>query len=189
METTALIVVDVQLGFDDPYWGPGNNPGAEERIERLVRAWEERGWPLVVVRHDSVEPRSPLRPDRPGNELKPFLRGRGAVTVSKHMHSAFHGTPDLDQWLRAQGVERVAVTGITTNHCCETTARVASDLGYDVTFVWDATRTFDRGAPDGSVVAADELMMTTRTNLADEFARVVDTETVLADLPGPAPAA
>ena len=188
MTTTALIVVDVQLGFDDPSWGRSSNPEAEQRIDRLVRAWEERGWPVVVIRHDSIEPDSPLRPDRPGNELKAFLHGKGSVTVSKHAHSAFHGSPDLHGWLREHGIDRVAVTGITTNHCCETTARVACDLGYDVTFVWDATRTFDRAAPDGTVVAADQLMTMTRTNLADEFARVLDTDAVLAELPSPAPA-
>lgn len=175
----ALIVVDVQQGFDDPCWGESSNPGAEGSIERLVREWEDRGWPLVVVRHDSTEPASPLRPDRPGNALKPFLTGRGDLVVSKNVHSAFHGDPDLHGWLQQRGISEVAVVGITTNHCCETTARVACDLGYDVTFVWDATRTFDRSAPDGTVIPADQLMLITRTNLADEFAHVVDTETFI----------
>jgi nicotinamidase-related amidase len=178
----ALIVVDVQQGFDDPCWGESSNPGAEGAIERLVREWEDRGWPLVVVRHDSVEPVSPLRPDRPGNALKPFLTGRGDLIVSKNVHSAFHGDPDLHGWLQQRGIGEVAVVGITTNHCCETTARVACDLGYDVTFVWDATRTFDRSAPDGTVIPADQLMLITRTNLADEFAHVVDTETYIGTL-------
>ena len=178
----ALIVVDVQVGFDDPYWGVSSNPGAEQSIERLTREWENRGWPLVVVRHDSVEPASPLRPDRPGNALKPFLAGRGDLTISKNVHSAFHGDPDLHGWLTRRGVHEVAIVGITTNHCCETTARVACDLGYDVSFIWDATRTFDRKTPDGETVPADQLMLITRTNLDGEFARVVDTKTFLGSL-------
>ena len=156
----ALIVVDVQHGFDDPVWGPGNNPAAEERIARLLDAWEASGDPIVIVRHDSVEPASPLRPGRPGNALKPFVADRGDVLV-------------------AHDVASVVVCGITTNHCCETTSRVACDLGYEVTFVWDATRTFDRAAPGGSTVTADELTLVTRANLDTEFARVTDTDTLL----------
>ena len=182
MADIALIVIDVQEGFDDPSWGDSSNPGAEQSIERLTLEWENRGWPLVVVRHDSVETASPLRPDRPGNALKPFLTGKGDLTVSKNVHSAFHGDPDLHGWLKQQGVNEVAIVGITTNHCCETTARVACDLGYAVTFIWDATRTFDRNAPDGTVIPADQLMLITRTNLAGEFAEVVDTETFLTAL-------
>ena len=41
----------------------------------------------------------------------------------------------------------MTVCGITTNHYCETTARMAGNLGYDPAFVLDATRTFDRVGP------------------------------------------
>ena len=71
------------------------------------------------------------------------------------------------------------VCGITTNHCCETTARVGGNLGYDVLFVLDATHTFDRMAPDGSTVTADDLARVTATNLHGEFATVVGTADLL----------
>ena len=62
------------------------------------------------------------------------------------------------------------------NHCCETTARVGRNLGHDVWFVVDATHTFDRRAPDGQVVTADELARVTAANLHGEFATVVTTD-------------
>ena len=178
----ALIVVDVQDGFDDPAWGERNNPGCEPNVAALADRWEQLGWPLVIVRHDSVEPQSPLRPELPGNRLKEFLRGRGDLLVTKSVHSAFHGAPDLHDWLTERGIAAVAVCGITTNHCCETTARVACDLGYRVTFIGDATATFDRRAPSGEVIDADTLARTTYANLAGEFAEVRDTDSVLAGL-------
>ncbi|MDQ6874231.1 MAG: isochorismatase family protein [Actinomycetota bacterium] len=73
-----------------------------------------------------------------------------ALSISKQVHSAFYGEPDLHQWLQAQGLRSVAVSGITTDHCCETTTRMAGDLGYDTYLVLDATHTFDRRHPDGS---------------------------------------
>lgn len=71
------------------------------------------------------------------------------------------------------------VCGITTNHCCETTARVGGNLGHDVLFVLDATHTFDRTGPDGATMTADELARATATNLHGEFATVVATADLL----------
>ena len=82
---------------------------------------------------------------------------------------------------------RAVVCGITTNHCCETTARVGGNLGYDVLFALDATHTFDRTAPDGSTVSADELARVTATNLHGEFATVVSTADLVDDEDASAP--
>lgn len=179
----ALVVVDVQRGFADAaYWGPRNNPDCEANIARLVRRWRAAAAPIVVVRHDSVEPASPLRPGQPGNDLRPEVPDDPGLLVTKSVNSAFHGSPDLDQWLRGNDLTGIVVCGITTNHCCETTARVGGNLGYDVLFALDATHTFDRAAPDGTVVPADTLASITATNLAGEFATIVST----ADLAGSA---
>ena len=73
--STALIVIDVQHGFDDPRWGRRNNPACEQNIARLLSAWHLRGEPLAFVRHDSREPGSPLAPGQPGNALRPEVSG------------------------------------------------------------------------------------------------------------------
>ena len=57
---TALIVVDVQRGFDDAaYWGPRNNAGCETNVGILIEGWRARELPIVFVRHDSAEVREP----------------------------------------------------------------------------------------------------------------------------------
>ena len=181
----ALLVVDAQVGFEDPTWGSRNNPSCDANIRSLLDAFTRSGRPVVYVRHDSREPGSPLAPGTPGNELKPYLDSfRPNVLVSKSVNSSFHGEPDLDDWLRRVGVSMIVVTGITTNHCCETTSRVGGNLGYDVVFVLDATHTFDRQGPDGSWMTADQLARATATNLHGEFATVVSTQEVLAALEG-----
>lgn len=180
MDRTALVVVDVQQGFDSPWWGPRNNPACDANIEALVAAFAGSGRPVVHVRHESANPESPLHPQQPGNRLKPYLdRFDPDLVVTKSVNSSFHGEPDLDAWLRGQGLTGIVVVGITTNHCCETTARVGGNLGYDVSFVLDATHTFDREGPDGSVLTADELARATATNLHGEFATVVTTRQLL----------
>ncbi|AXE24756.1 cysteine hydrolase [Streptomyces globosus] len=187
-ENTALVVVDVQKGFDDAaYWGPRNNPAADGNIASLITAWKDTGRPVVFVRHDSVSPGSPLRAGSAGNAFKDYVearRGSGAgleLLVTKSVNSAFYGTPDLDAWLREAGITRIVLAGIQTNMCVETTARMAGNLGYDVLFALDATHTFDLTGPDGRPVTADDLARATAASLhGGGFARVVDTAALTA---------
>ncbi len=176
----ALIVVDVQKGFEDPVMGPRNNPAAEENVAALIAAWRERGEPVVFVRHDSHEHGSPLAVGTPGNDFKDVVSGAPDLLVSKQVHSAFHGDPSLQAWLDERGIGAIAVCGIMTNFCCETTARVGCDLGYDVRFVIDATHTFDDEGPGGDTATADEISRFTAITLDGEFAQVVRTADVVA---------
>jgi len=182
VQPSALIVVDVQRGFDDPAWGPRDNPDCEANVGRLLAAWRERGHPVVFVRHDSTEDGSPLAPEQPGNEFKDVIEGEPDLLVAKSVNSAFYGDPDLHAWLREREIGALAICGITTNHCCETTARMAGNLGYDVSFCLDATCTFDRAGPDGVVIPAAELSRATAASLHGEFATVLGTDELLASL-------
>jgi nicotinamidase-related amidase len=148
-------------------------------VAALISAWRHRRAPMVFVRHDSKTSGSPLAPDTLGNGFKDVVSGEPDVLVTKRVHSAFSGSPDLDAWLRSGAVSDVAICGITTNHCCDTMARAASDLGYRVLFVLDATHAFDQLGPDGSVIRADDVYRMTGASLEGEFARVVSTGDVL----------
>ncbi len=182
--TTALIVIDVQRAFDEPYWGKRNNPEAEANIALLLDGWRAAGQPVILVRHDSVKATSPLAPGNPGNAFKPVLDGvEPALVFGKKVNSAFHGDVDLDAWLRDHDIDAIVLAGIQTNMCVETTARVGENLGHRVTLAIDATFTFDLAGPDGSVLTADELARATATNLhGGGFARVITTKDVLAEL-------
>lgn len=184
LDRLALLVVDVQRGLDDAsYWGPRNNPACESNIAVLLAAWRTHQRPVVFVRHNSTEPASPLRPGQPGNDFKAVVTGQPDLLVTKTVNSAFYGTPDLDAWLRANDLDGFVLSGITTNHCCETTARMGGNLGHRVLFALDATHTFDRAALDGTVVPADELARVTAANLHGEFATVVHAAQLVAAQP------
>ena len=169
----ALLVVDVQRGFDAPELGQRDNPEAEENVAKLIAAWRRRGDPIVIIQHDW--PGGPLERGTPGFELKDAVDGDADLRIVKTVHSSFHGDVDLDAWLREREIDAIAVCGIQTNFCCETTARIGCDLGYDVWFVLDATHTFDDVGPDGEVVPAADIARMTGINLQDEFAQVVTT--------------
>src|ERR671912_2118480 len=166
--TTALLVIDVQRGFDDAsFWGPTANPDCEANVARLIDAWGAAGEPIVVIRHDSQSPHSPLHPDNPGNALvDPVAAVAPALVVRKNVNSAFYGDEDLHAWLTGRGIRRLVLCGIQTNMCVETTARMGGNLGYDVTVPLDATHTFGLEGPGGVRLSADELARATAVNLA-----------------------
>jgi nicotinamidase-related amidase len=174
--STALVVIDVQKGFDDAsYWGPRNNPDCEANIGELIDGWRAQNWPIVYVRHDSTTLSSPLAPTGKGNQFKEVLKGKPDLLVVKNVHSAFYGDPDLDAWLKQHGISGVAICGIQTNMCCETTARMASDLGYEMLFVADATHTFDLATETKKVYRAREIARYTMLTLEADFGKVVRT--------------
>ncbi|GLX22846.1 cysteine hydrolase family protein [Streptomyces lavendulae] len=181
---SALLVIDVQKGFDDTsFWGKRDNPDAEGNIAALMDAWQEAGRPVVLVRHASLRPGSVLAPDHPGHAFKDFVedrRGQEALLVTKTVNSSFYGTPDLAEWLTRSGIRQLVVTGIQTNMCVETTARMAGNLGYEVLVPLDATHTFDLAGPGGLSLTAAELATATAVNLqGGGFARVLTTAEVL----------
>ena len=181
MKATALLLIDVQRAFDDPAWGPRNNPEAEANLVKLLAAFRAAGRPVIHVKHDSTEPGSTLRPDRPGNALKPGMEPRaGEPLFAKTVNSAFIGT-GLEAHLRDRGIEGLVLGGFITNHCVSTTARMAANLGFRTTLVADACATFDF-RDSGGLIPAETMHRIGLAELRGEFAEILDTEDVLARL-------
>ncbi|THD83239.1 MAG: isochorismatase family protein [Phenylobacterium sp.] len=178
----ALLVVDVQSGFDDPAWGRRNNPAAEANVAAAIAAWRAADGRVIHIHHDSPEPTSVLRPGAPGNAPKPEAQpAPGEPIYRKRVNSAFIGT-SLEADLRQLGVEALAIVGLTTNHCISTTARMAGNLGFETFVLADATAAFDRPHLDGRLRPAEEVHEAALSDLAGEFAHVVDTRSVLVAL-------
>ncbi|MDG4790952.1 isochorismatase family protein [Micromonospora sp. WMMD1102] len=186
MTSRALVVIDVQESFRQrEIWSVTSNPEIAERVRRLTEAFRAAGDLVVWVLH--TEPGT-------GNVFDPalgFVRlmdglepGPGEPVLHKTSHNAFT-TTNLQQLLTQAGVLEVAVCGIRTEQCVETTARLASDLGYQVTFVTDATATNPiehPDAPPGRTLAeiladprtlgVDEIVARTEYALAGRFATI-----------------
>ena len=179
MSAPTLIVIDVQRAFDDPAWGERNNPDAEVRIAQAIAGWRERDAPLIHVRHRSAEPEGTFIPGTDAFEFKPEAQPLdGEPVITKDVNSAFIGT-DLEERLRSDGVTSVALVGLTTDHCCSTTARMAANLGFDTWVLGDAMATFARHTPDGELIGAQEMHRTALASLHDEFAEVLSTDEAL----------
>ena len=166
---SALVVVDVQESFRQrSSWEAVSDPDVADKVNRLVRAARDSGDLVVWVLHAEPGTGNVFDPAHGHVRLMDGLVDPGDEPVLvKTVHNAFT-TTDLQQRLDEQGIRHVVVCGIRTEQCCETTARLASDLGYDVTFVVDATATMPiehPEAPEGRTVA--EVLADPRTLSAD----------------------
>jgi nicotinamidase-related amidase len=175
----TLLVVDVQVGFEDPIWGVRNNPRAELNIARLLAFWRQTRRPVIFVRHDSTLSASPLRPRQRGNNFKPQVAPLPNETViPKSVNAAFIGT-GLEAELRRLGSPMLVLTGLTTNHCVSTTARMAANLGFPTIVVADATAAFARRGIDGRMRPAADVHDGALSDLQGEFATILETGALL----------
>jgi nicotinamidase-related amidase len=182
----ALVVIDVQESFRQrPNWAASSNPEIAKQVATLTEAFRAAGDLVIWVLH--IEPGT-------GDVFDPalgFVRlmdglepAPGEPTLYKTAHNAFT-TTNLQQVLTTQGIGELAVCGIRTEQCVETTARLASDLGYVVTFVVDATATTPiehrdapPGRPLGEILAdprtlpTDQIVARTEYALAGRFAAI-----------------
>lgn len=179
---SCLIVIDVQESFRQrPYFTDTDLLAYLSAQNDLINGCIARGVPVVRVFHSD----GPDVPEnafsktsghvRPLEGLAPF---DAAATFTKSRHSALVGT-GLDVWLTQHGVQRLIVSGIRTEQCCETTTRHASDLGWEVDYVTDATLTWDMVQPDGQTLTAADIKTRTATVLQGRFATLCTVQQAL----------
>jgi nicotinamidase-related amidase len=179
---TCLIVIDVQESFRQrPYFDAKDFPAYVEAQNALIDGCLLLGLPIVRVLHAD----GPRTADNPfaieSGFVKPLAELRqfdAAATFQKARHSALVGT-GLDVWLTENGVQRLIISGIRTEQCCETTTRHASDLGWLVDYCLDATLTWDMPQADGSVLSAADIKTRTATVLQDRFASICSVQQAL----------
>ena len=181
LTTVALLVIDVQMEFAFRAIAglPRTTPMAEANITLLLEAFRTAGGRLIHVHHHSHEDGSPFTAGQHGAEVQAIARPlTGEAVYIKHVNSAFIGT-SLEADLRRDGVQQLVLCGGTANHCVETTARMAGNLGFDVLYVADAVWAYGNTGPDGREHSAADVLSATLSNLHGEFATVVKTDDIL----------
>ncbi len=180
---SALMVIDVQRSFTQrPYWTDAELPRFIERLQQLIDRCERQGAPILQVFHveEGDGPSNPFSRRSGLVEQMPQLRIAPTAVFTKSVHSAMFAInaegQTVDDWLRKHGLDRVIISGIRTEQCCETTARHASDLGYAVSYAIDATLTFPMTSRSGRSYTAAEIMERTELVLAGRFADVLRVE-------------
>ncbi|MCG7561366.1 isochorismatase family protein [Pseudoalteromonas sp. McH1-42] len=178
----ALLVIDTQDSFyHTPYWSVRDIPDFQHNLTQLIGAFQRNQWKVVKILHSREDVAdSPFNPASGFVKPMAFLDTQFDKTFYKSVHNAFTDT-GLATWLKRAKIDCVVISGIRTEQCCETTARIASDLGFDVEFVTDATLTFDmQHQPSGKQFSAQAIKTRTELVLAERFATVHRTRDYLA---------
>ncbi|MGZ2369429.1 cysteine hydrolase family protein [Ancylomarina sp. YFZ004] len=177
----ALLLIDLQKGFDDEaYWGGNrNNKDAEEKAAQILAKWRKLELPIYHIIHSSQDPNSLLHQSHSGFEICDQVKPvDGEPVIIKNVNSGFIGT-DLKERLDNEGITHLVIVGLTTNHCISTTTRMAGNYGFETILIEDATATFDRVGIHGEKYTSEIIHQTTLANLKDEFAEILNTDQLL----------
>ena len=185
IDSSALLVIDVQDSFKVPgRWERRSTPNFEANLTALIEGYRRSNLPVIWVMHSDTDPG--WRTTDPGYKLMDFLdRFPEEPLLHKTSRNAFT-TTDLQRRLTQLGVRRLAITGMQTEQCCETTARVAADMGYDVDFVTEATMTFPIPLKNfdwaGDALPVEAVIERTEYALRHRFARIATVREMLDQL-------
>lgn len=170
---SALIVVDVQESFRArDSWAEASTPDIADRVNLLAEAARRKGHSVVWILHTEPGTGTVFDPESGHVRLMSELKAlEDEPVLYKTSHNSFT-TTNLQQLLVSKGVTEVTICGIRTEQCCETTARVASDLGYSVNFVTEATAT-QPITRNGVTLSNEDIMQRTEFALDGRFARIL----------------
>lgn len=177
----ALLVIDVQDSFKAlPRWQQRNNPAFEANVLRLIERFRAAGEPVIYFLHSDEDEHFSV--GSPAYRLMDFLAPRdGEPLLHKTSRNCFT-TTNLLQLLLHRQVGRVTICGIQTEQCCETTARIAADLGFEVDFVTEATLTFPIPKtldPNSESLPVEAVVERTEYALRRRFARICTVDDAL----------
>ena len=173
-KTSALLIIDMQNAFLEPGTLLEAPSGRDiiARLAKLIEVCRELGVPVIWVRLDSNAPYGGLLLDKYPSlrEQRVLFKGTHSFEffpdlpapreneyhIVKHKYDAFHGT-DLNTLLRNIGADTLIITGVTTNCCCESTARSAFEHDYKVAFTSDGTAAFEARLHEATLDTVREL--------------------------------
>lgn len=195
---TALLVIDMQNAFCEPtgaFYNEQTKP-VKEKIKQLVSTAREKGLLIIYLRHvvrqmgnlsNRLKEMLPsvdqvlIDGSRPAAIVDDLAPREGELIVNKPHFGGFTGT-DLDEILRANGIDTLIICGTVTNVCCDTTARQAVERQYKVIFLSDATAANDKPDLGWGPVKAEEFQRVTLTTLASVFCQISTTDEVIREM-------
>jgi nicotinamidase-related amidase len=181
--TTALVLIDLQNDYFPG--GAMELVGAEDAVAQarvLLEAFRARALPIVHIQHFAKRPDATFfLPGTPGVNfhvaVEPLV---GETVITKHFPSSFRETTLLEN-LRAVRASKLAVAGMMTHMCVDTTVRAAADLGFECLLAQDgcATRALQFS---GHQVDAQQVQLAYLAALNGTFAKVQSAQTIAASL-------
>lgn len=172
----ALLVIDVQNEYFTgklPVTYPENSL---ENIIKVIDFANENNIPVLLIQHTN-----------PGKDVVAFKKGTNGheihsailkkghnKIIEKNLPGSFTGT-ELESWLKENDIDTLVISGYMTQMCCDTTARQAMHMGFNVEFLSDATGTLDIANSAGHI-GAEELHKAILITQAMRFSKVMSAD-------------
>ena len=177
---TALIVIDAQESFKHrPYFSTTHFLDYINNQQNLINGAVAKNIPIIQVFH--IEQDGVFSLESGYVRALEELNISPDLTIHKTRHSAFAGT-QLAIWLTQNGINKLIISGIRSEQCCETTTRHGSDLGYEIDYVTEATLTFAMSTKSGKMFSPEEIKEKTELVLSQRFAKIVNVEQALENI-------
>jgi nicotinamidase-related amidase len=142
--TTAIVVIDVQVGVFETDPGPFDKEGVLARINEVIAAAHAASASVIFLQHDGDVRGKWLLPLTGDWELHPSLYIEGDDRVIRKTACDGFYRSALDDHLRGKAIETLVIAGYATDFCVDTTIRSAASREYNVIVVADAHTTKDR---------------------------------------------
>ena len=172
--TTAVLVIDVQQGLCEGEGAAFDCNGTLIRINRVTRKARTAGAPVVFVQHEStagyLEHGSAAWQLAEGLDVLPT-----DIKLRKTKPDSFLRI-DLEAMLKRLGVQEIAICGMHSEFCVDTTARRALSLGFPVVLVSDAHTSAGNAAITAQQVIAHHNATLTNISSFGPRARAVSSE-------------
>ena len=174
--TDALLIIDIQNDYFPGGAMALHEPeAAAANAAKLIAAFRQAGRPVIHMQHVSTRPGATFfLPNTPGVEIHASVRPLpGETVMQKHFPNCFRETKLLER-LRGAGIGSLAIAGMMTHMCVDTTTRAASDLGFACSLAHDACATREL-AFGGVKVPPEQVQVSYLAGLNGLFARVAPT--------------
>jgi len=169
----ALLIIDIQNDYFPGGAMALHEPeAAAANAAKLIAAFRQKGRPVIHMQHVSTRPGATFfLPNTPGVEIHASVRPLPGETVKqKHFPNCFRETGLLEH-LRGAGIDSLAIAGMMTHMCVDTTTRAAADLGFACSLAHDACATREL-AFGGVKVPAEQVQVSYMAGLNGLFAKV-----------------
>ncbi len=159
---SALLVLDMQNYFlkESSHAYIPSAPAIVPNIQKLIEKFIQLKQPLIFTRHINTKEdgkmmlrwwKNLISADDTESNIYDQVDTSGGMVIEKTQYDAFFQT-NLDMFLQSKGIEKVVITGVMANLCCETTARSAFIRGYEVFFVIDGTAAYNEAVHRATIL-------------------------------------
>lgn len=173
LRDSALLMIDLQNTYRK---GVMQLSGVEQAIaeaQKLLQMARDLKVPVFHIQHDAG-PGTPYDVNAEigaiADEVAPI---EGEPVITKHYPNAFVQT-DLDERLKALGIQKIMLAGFMTHMCINSTAHGGFNLGYAPTVVASATATRALAGANGQVLSAQQVHDAAIAATRDLYAAIVD---------------